>query len=338
MDQKVNFKILFTCGVLNVLSTSFVSSNALVKLFPQNSYLVPLYLMPILLLLCFFLPKGKTSLLKIVMKKPVWRYIMISYHITYTCILLALGIQLITTYFYLETSYVLLIILIAFVCCHLARLGTTSIFNIFFYTMIALVGMNLLILFNTTPREFHLILPLNLGIPKPYLALIPIAMYLDGLYYFFLIDEKKPAMNQKTMIFTTLIVTVISALMILENYLFVDYNILQHIRFPVQFRYRLYHGNKYIEHFDLILLFNAIVMLIAKVVMHINFNRILLKAKKKEIFFTIYAILISAITFLIVRYGFLYLNFLIIACLTLSVLILFIYVFVVYYGREKMKR
>lgn len=277
--MKINLKVFIINTIHTIFIFSFISAHMAIFLYPKNAFFIPLIVGIICTLLILLLPNFKTFLLPHFIEKPIFKIIVIAYLAFSTCYFLLICFTILSEIFYLRTPiYLLAILLVFFVGINL-RCSMKTLLNITLIIFILIIFSNFFIFFNMDERDFGLILPLDFRFPSLHQLFLFIGYFLDGFLFYFVPYPKKESINKSTLLLSVITACIISAFFIFDNYTFLTYEFFENINFPALYRYKIYSGPKYIEHFDSILSFKLSFFMITKATFNLQLLRIFLKQK-----------------------------------------------------------
>lgn len=329
MNNKILFKPLIISTMLTLLLTSIFSSNLAMNLYPRNAFFIPLIIGTVVILLAFFLPSSPSSYFSRVMKRPFFRIVLAIYLLISTIFFLTICLMILKSNFYFTTPSYILIVLAGACVVFLTLSPLASFLNVALTVLVVVAFINGLQIVNVNTRDVSLLLPLNFKIPKVYQLLMFLCYFFDILIFYFLNFPKNSAMNKKTFILSTIITTIISTWFILDNYTYFSYQFFQGLDFPSLYRFKIYIGPKYLEHFDILLAINVTTFMIIKGGLNTSLLRSTLGIKPKFGRTLIITTIICALTWLGLTYLPPRTTSLIIPSWIMSGLILIIYVYLI---------
>lgn len=281
MKNKILFKPLLVSTMLTLLLTSIFSSNIAMHLYPRNAFFIPLIVGVGVIILAFFLPSSPSSYFARIMKNPFFRIILIVYLIISTIFFLTIGLMVLSNNFYFTTPSYILIMLVGASIVFLTLSPLSSFLNVALIVLVSVAVINILQIVNVNTRDISIMLPLSFQIPKIYQLVALICYFFDLLIFYFLSYPKNTAMNKKTFILSTIITIIISTWFILDNYTYFSYQFFQGLDFPSLYRFKIYIGPKYLEHFDILIAINVTSFLVIKGTLNISLLRSALGIKPK---------------------------------------------------------
>lgn len=330
-------KILFINSILIIFANALITSNVLIKEVPSIAIFIPSIILVILMFLSLFLPSFNHSILKFVNHNYFIKTILIIYLSLSTILLLSSGINLISRFFYIKTPIFLIILTVTLGMVFISKMPLNRMFNLMFLFLLITALYNFL-KFITLSKGTSIIID-DIGFNDNPIVTIcsTIYLYLDSLILYLFIINKKPMMNKKIFIITSIIIAFFTTYSILENFLYLPPTILSDTFYPVLFKYKALAGGKYFDNLTTILFTDTIILMIFKGAFNLFTLRILLNFKHKSNVFVGFTLIITVLLTIIYYLKILedkYINIIGIIC----GICLLIYYFYLVYLKKKVKK
>lgn len=333
-DKQTMLKILFINSILIIFTNAITMSNLLIKQIPSMTIFIPAITLIILLLLSFFLPKFKKSILKYVNKNIFIKIVLIIYLTLSTLFILTSCFNLISRFFYIKTPIFLIILTTVLGMVFLSKMPLNRMLNLFFFILILVVLYNFLKFITISKGTSLIIDDINFNYNPILIILSTIFPYLDTLILYLFISDSKPLMNKKTFIYSSIIITFFTTYSILENFLYLPPTILSKMFYPVLFKYKALAGGKYFDNLTNILFTDTIILILFKGAINLYTLRILLNLKHKSNVFVSFTIVFTLLLTGIYYLKLLEVNLVLILGYILSGLLFIFYFYLIYLKRK----
>lgn len=333
-DKQTMLKILFINSILIIFTNAITMSNLLIKQIPSMTIFTPGITLIILLLLSFFLPKFKKSILKHVNKNIFIKTILIIYLTLSTLFILTSCFNLISRFFYIKTPIFLIILTTVLGMVFLSKMPLNRMLNLFFFILILVVLYNFLKFITISKGTSLIIDDISFDSNPILIILSTIFPYLDTLILYLFISDNKPLMNKKTFIYSSIIITFFTTYSILENFLYLPPTILSKMFYPVLFKYKALAGGKYFDNLTNILFTDTIILILFKGAINLYTLRILLNLKHKSNVFVSFTIVFTLLLTGIYYLKLLEVNLVLILGYILSGLLFIFYFYLIYLKRK----
>ena len=286
------------------LSTFFLYfsyiNNYLIKVFPHSSFIFPLLIGLLIILLTILIPikhlnVNNTSILKNVFLS--------LYYIVFNSILLTNTCNILIYYFYPNISFLLLSILLTLIIFLFALFQTKQLFDVSLLIYIIIIMSNFVIIFNTSIPNFNILYNIKntfqlkfdfiLFIPLLFMLLEPLCLMINC--------SKENVLNiKKTIILSTLISSVLATIFIFLNYLFYNSTYLTQLSFPSFAFLTSFLGPEFLDHFQIIILPSTLAYSLLKI--SLNVSLVSSNFDKPKVIILVNSILIFIITNIMYRY------------------------------------
>ena len=296
--MRINLKIIIISTINIIMLNNIIGSNYLMDTFNNNSFLFPLIIGVLSILLILLVPKLSKKTYSSILKSTFIRFIISLFLFLFIITLLLFSFYIISErFFYLTPTYLIIAFTMFFIFLSLKSFYKT-ISNILLFSSIIIILISSFHLFNFYPYDFNLIKLDTSFISTSYKSLFMIVYTIEIIIFLF-IPSSFSKVAKKDLIISIIVGSIISSLLILENYLFVSSTFYEGINFPSLYRFKLYSGPKYIEHFDNFLSLIISIFIISKTIFYLELLRIFLHIKKKISYRLISTLFMSVIlTFL----------------------------------------
>lgn len=273
------FQYLFFNCFLLVGAASMAVSNIIMRNYTNNAYLVYLFLLPFILLTPFLLPNSKQSL-KICLNNTLLRILFLAYQLIFNFILIIVYLKITNDFYYSLTSPTIILILFLLVAVFFSTYGVKNIFHIGFVISLITSCLMLLPSISTIKYDFNLLKDAEVVIDS-YLPLLGfIFIYLDILITPIFLPNQ--TISKKHYFILFLIAAIINTLLILQNYLFFDFQYFIMTKFPYITKYLVFSNYHHFEHLDLLYLIFITIYFFFRISLNIEYSRIFLKIKRKN--------------------------------------------------------
>lgn len=296
MNQTYSKKLAFINFAMLTLLSSIIISNALIVGNAKFSYVILVLFIPILFLILIVGKFKDRFILSRIYKRKITKLILILYLFLSFIFMTIISVNIINQFFYFSMPDYFFIIVSVFVTMYIASLSNNNLVNLSFTIFVILLLINLLRIFNVSKGTYDFIIHdiQSFKFDFNFEILLLSGLFLDGIILFFYNDDNK-RLSKKWYIISTCLGVVMSIFIMLENYLHIPYQFLNNSFFPSFTRYKMTIGPKYIEHFDVLLLINTIILIIIKCAISLRTLRLLLKIKqnfKNQIILSFFFILL----------------------------------------------
>lgn len=287
--MKLNkFQFLFFSGFLIIGSSSLLSSNMMMQLFPGSAYLIPIFILPLLIILLYIIPIKISS--KKIINSFVFKIIFLLYIFISSYLFVISYLKVTNDYFYNLTPPLIILIILLFLSLFISLYSLKDIFKIGFIISFISICAFSLILLNSIEYDFSLITH-SINLEYNYLFLLSfIYIYLDIIINFIFISDLK--IKKKNYLVLFIIVIIINSFLVLKNYLFFSYEFFIQTKFPYIYKYLVYSNKSFFEHLDILYLIFITIFFIFKMAINIENSRIILKIKKNSPLILIFIIIL----------------------------------------------
>lgn len=299
MENKKNIssKLIIFIGIFYSINYgSLCYSSMLMKDFDKIAWLIPLLtIIPFIILV--FLYKANNNLIMYKNSKLFKILLLISSFIN-SAMWIYLSSQMLGISFYNLTqvsffaifSIIVIIILSNMNLKVILRLGVLFTTGLFFFIPLLLDYQN------TYQPYLDIIRPFDLSILK-------------GFYYLTVVNElflyvttndfyEKP-LSRKQLMFAGIIILLITSLQIIDSYAMVTYKYYEDIMFPSLNRYFSHKGDRFVEHYDTLLLFIMLITALYKSAYYISSTKYFLETKN-TVFNLFYFFFLTILVFIII--------------------------------------
>lgn len=286
------------------LSTFFLYfsyiNNYLIKVFPHSSFIFPLLIGLLIILLTILIPIKHINVNNTSIIKNVFLSL---YYIVFNSILLTNTCNILIYYFYPNISFLLLSILLILIIFLFALFQTKQLFDVSLLIYIIIIMSNFVIIFNTSIPNFNILYNIKntfqlkfdfiLFIPLLFMLLEPLCLMINC--------SKENVLNiKKTIILSTLISSVLATIFIFLNYLFYNSTYLTQLSFPSFAFLTSFLGPEFLDHFQIIILPSTLAYSLLKI--SLNVSLVSSNFDKPKVIILVNSILIFIITNIMYRY------------------------------------
>lgn len=326
--MKLHPKYILIMSLNIIFLFSFIFSNYLIKIYSNKVIFVFIIVFVLSLLVLLLLPKSFPHILKNIYNSTFIRYILIAYIIISSLLLGYVLFNIISIRFFFVTPTFLIMIMFSYFIVIGQIFNLKSIINTTFFISVILLFLILIPFISSSGRDFNLLHRLDYKFSSNLSFLLIGLVPLDNLL-FLLIPKRKDIINKYDLLISCLIGLTISGFFIIDNFTFIDYSFFKDMNFGSLYRYKLYYGPKYIEHFDNFLNIILCCYLYLKCLINGKLLKSLLLIKNN---------IISSIGFSVVfllcniylYYSFIFkIDYVLIPLILLSILLLIIYIFLI---------
>lgn len=295
--MRIHPKYILIMSLNLIFLNSFICSNYIMNVNIKNSIIIFIFIYIIGFILLMILPKNFTYTMKKVILNKYFRTTLVIYILLSTLLICYVLFNIISIRFFFITPTFLLIIFF----CYFLMIGfivnLRTIINTTFVISIILIILGIIPFINFNTRDFNLLLRLDYNLDYIYVSFFIICFIFDNLL--FLLIPSKDNINKKDIMISTLISFIVSLWFIVDNYTYLDYSFFTSMNYPGLYRYKLYFGPKYIEHFDNFLNIFLICYIYLKCLINGKILKVLCKVKNNFNFSVIYSLIISIITIIL---------------------------------------
>lgn len=292
--MKKNFQFILFNIILIIGSSSLLISNMMMRLYPNNSYLIYIITLPIILISSFLSNPTRYSI-KLILNNNLLRIILISYLLMNSFIFTLSYLKITNDFFYQLTSPLIIVIIIFLTSIFISTYGIKNIINVGFILFVLIFCISLITLLNKTKFDLNL-LDFNYNFNKKYQTLGILFIYLDcAVIQIFSSASKKPKFNY---LFCTCLASIISIFLLLENYFLFDSDFFINGKFPYITKYLAYTNNRYFEHFDLVYLIFITIYLLIRLSINSEIFRLTCKIKRNNYLLLIFPLFIIVANYL----------------------------------------
>ena len=327
MKKNTNLNLILYLTLSSVFFNFILLNNVSITYFPSIAFLIPLIMGVLSILLFIFLPKQKNEFIK---HNTFVKLISFLYYIGLNILLLLLCTYVLNYYFYPKTNFLLLSTLFSLVILLISLYKTKHIYDISFTIFLFIFISNFILLFNTSYGDFDLLFNIRINTlfnNKWFLLLSLLFIQLDPIcFYLNNIIEEKSNMR-KSIIISTIISSAISCMTILINYLYYSSSYLSEAIFPSFSFISCLLGPEFLDYFTIIILINTLTYCLLK--SSLNISLISSNYYSKSIINIITIAFVLFITNLIYQYEFLSFYQFKYLGITLSLILLIIYIWLV---------
>lgn len=332
MKKQSTLNLTIYLTITQLLLSFVITNNVSIYLFPKAGFLVPLVTGFITILFILILPK-------IPLRNKKHNFFIKStyslYYIVFSIIILMFSTYIINYYFYPKTSFFLLTLLFSLVIMLLSTYSTKHLYDVSLTIFILIIFINFILIFNTSFIDLDLLFNIDLKLNyKNFMPLILLlGITLEPINNYLLDIHEDNVLVKRSIIISTLIASIISSIIIFINYLYYSDIYLMNTLFPsFSFIFSLL-GPEFIDHFTIVILFNTIIYSILKISMNISIVGSSFKHSSLRNFILVF--IIFFLSNLIYKYSYLGFFKLEYVMLTLLILILPIYFFIILNKKEK---
>lgn len=334
--MKLHPKYILIMSLNIIFLFSFIFSNYLIKIYSNKVIFIFIIIFIISLLLFILLPKSFPHILKNIYNSKFIRYILIGYVIGSSLLIGYVLFNIISIRFFFVTPTFLIMIMFSYFIIIGLIFSLKSIINTTFFISIILLFLVLIPFISTSNRDINLLHRLDFkysyNLSFIFVTLIP----LDNLL-FLLIPNKKNIINKYDLLISCVIGLTISGWFIIDNFTFIDYSFFKDMNFGSLYRYKLYYGPKYIEHFDNFLNIILCCYLYLKCLINGKLLKSLLFIKNNVISSIGFSI-VFLIFNIYIYYSFIFkIDYVLIPLIPLSILLLIIYIFIIWRNKYERK-
>lgn len=297
--MKLNLKIIIISTINIIILNNVIGSNYFITIFNNTSFIFPLIIGTISILMVLLIPPLSKNIYTKILKSKIFRFIISTYIFVLLLSIFLTSFYIISErFFFLTPTYLIVAFSMFFIFISL-KANCKTIINILLVVSIFIILISSFHLFNSYPTDYKL-LSFNFdNLSTSYKALITIPYVLD-IIILLIIPINLNKVSKKDLIISIIIGSTISSLLIMENFTYITYTFYQGINFPSLYRFRLYSGPKYIEHFDNFLSLIISLFIISKAIFYLELFRIFLHIKKTityRLFISIFLGLITCLLF-----------------------------------------
>ena len=293
--SKISTVIFLSINIFyNVNYASFCYSSLIMKDFPKICWIIPIMsLIPYLLLIFLYKEKNFKENGKY---HAFFKIIMGINSVIHSSILIYISSLLLGNAFFKISFCSMFIILSSIICFYLSTLKIDQLYRL--GTILSLC----IIFF--IPLFFDLELS-----NQPYLDIFPdtvsfnifkslyfSVIYLDLFLYTLYNNQYSKPLSKKILIFSGLIIAVITSLQIIDSYTLVNYRYYEDIKILSLSRYFSHQGRRFFEHLDIVLLYILLTTCFFKCPFYTITTNHILKIKKL-MFLPLYYLIILSISF-----------------------------------------
>lgn len=289
--QCLLFNSFLICGGI-----SLFLANVVIKTFPTISFLIFIILIPITSLFVLLIPKFNCSI-KTIINNKLLRTLSLLYTVLSGSFFIISYINVVSDYYFHETSKFIVLLLIIATCLFLSSYRLLNIFKIGFVISFIIIIFFLLIFTNTTKYDLLLLRYNSINFSNWYKFIYFIFIYLDSLLLLLFLPIRH--FSKSKIISSIIITSVISSLMIFENYLFFVPSYFVNAKHPYLIKFFAYNNNRFFEHYDIFYLILITIYIVFSFSIKCEMSRILFKGKNnsfKNFLFPIFVIISFFIT------------------------------------------
>ena len=286
------------------LSTFFLYfsyiNNYLIKVFPHSSFIFPLLIGLLIILLTILIPVKHINVNNTSIIKNVFLSL---YYIAFNCILLTNTCNILIYYFYPNISFLLLSILLILIIFLFALFKTKQLFDVSLLIYIIIIISNFIIIFNTSIPNFNILYNIRntFHLKFDFILFIPLLFMLLEPLFLMINSSKENIPNiKKTIILSTLISSILATIFIFLNYLFYNSTYLTQLSFPSFAFLTSFLGPEFLDHFQIIILPSTLAYSLLKI--SLNISLVSSNFDKPKVIILVNSILIFIITNIMYRY------------------------------------
>lgn len=325
--MKLHLKYILIMTLNLVFLSNFILSNYIMKIYSNNSVFVFILVSLFSLILLLFLPNSFKHIIKSFLSCKLIKIIISIYIIISTLLISYVLFNILSIRFFFVTPTFLLIIIFSYFLILGLIPKLSTIINTTFIISIILLVLALIPFINFNSRDFRLLLRLDFFNINNFSFIFLLCFIFDNFLFLFIPEKQNNKINKYDIIISTVIGVIISLWFIIDNYTFLDYSFFKDMNFPSLYRYKLYYGPKYIEHFDNFLNIFLCCYLYLKCLINGKLLRVTLKIKNNFIFSLMYSIILCVIN-IFIYYTYLFkIDYIYIPCIILFISISCIYIF-----------
>lgn len=289
------FQYLFFNCFLIVGAASLSVSNVMMQNYPKNSYIIYLFLLPLILIIPLIAPIGKDSL-KNVTSNLFLKILFISYQIISNLIFIFAYLKVTNDYYYNITPSIVIFIIILLTTVFFSTYGVRNIFHIGFVLSCFELLIILVTIFTDVKYDFNLVKNNHLQIDNYLFLLGYLYIYLDVLFLPIFLPYN--GISKKDLLIINLIASIICTLLLLQNYLFFDYRFFIATKYPYLSKYLVFTNNLHFEHLDILYLIFISIYFFFRLSLNIEFTRIIMRIRRQSFLIIIFPAILFSCTIL----------------------------------------
>ena len=325
--MKLNLKLVLIYSLNIILLNNLVLSNYLMNSFNINSIYIILIMGIISIIFILILPKDLNKIVTSLKFNKTFKIILGIYLLFMTIFTLAIITYHISErFFYLTPTFLIILFMLYFIFL-LLKIDLKQLSNILLLSFIIILVISSFHLFNKANCDLYFLKDINFSLDNFHLVLLLSSFLFDGLIFLIISNYTSDTISKKDIIISIIIGSIFSSLFILQSYSYITPDYYNSMNYPVLYRFRIYFGPKYIEHFDNFLLLVISFFIISKSTIYLELFRISFNFKKTIYFRLIIFILLCLIlSFLFYNFGY-NIEHLKIPLIIISILLYIIYSF-----------
>lgn len=291
MKNKINLQNMYLFNIIFFnfgLSLITYSSLLINKVF-YNSWLIPLFSIPISILIFYLIPNNKNTI-KILKNNLIFKFIIICYNLLSTIIITFFTIKILSSWFYTNTNILIFIIFFSSFF-FLGLLQSSTIIRIGYIWSILFIFILITLIFIQNNLELSFLKPINLNTNNLLTSLFYLIVPLDSLIYFLISCNTDNLTTKKTIIKGNIISLLISTLHLFLSFTIINYRFYNHLETPGVNIFFVFYTKNYIGRYDIALIILILTTYFYKTSLYSNISLQFFNKNKQPIICVIFGII-----------------------------------------------
>lgn len=327
--MKLNIKFILLFSINLILMNNLILSNYIMNLYPESGYLIHIILGIISVILVLFLPNNLVNIKEKILNNKYCKFFISITLLFIIIITISISIYHISERFFYLTPTFLIVLFIMYFIFLILKADINNLLNITLLSFIFIIIISSFHLFSKTRLDANFIKPFSFIFKNPLIIFSFIGFYLEGLIYIIPLNTKNLAIRKLDIIISIIIGSIISSFLLLQNTLYLTPSFFNDLNYPALYRFRLYFGPKYIEHFDNFLLLIISLFIIPKISLYLDLLRVTLNIKK-SVYYRLGVFIFFSFISIFIFYNFGYnIKYLFIPNIIFTILTFIFYLFII---------
>ena len=329
MKNKINLQLMYLFNIIfftfGLSLTSY--SSLLINKVSYISWLIPIMTIPISILLFYFLPNNKNTIIKL-KNNMIFKLVIVCYNLLSTIFLTYYTIKILTNWFYTNTN--ILIFIFFFNAIYLIGLiKTNTIIRVGFIWSILFLFILITLIFIQNDLELSFIKPIIIN-NNILSCLFYLTLPLDNILYLLINTNTDNIPTKKNMTKGIIISLLIASLHLFLSLTIVNYRFYELLETPSINIFFMFYTKNYIGHYDIALIILLLITYFYKSSLYSNISLQFFDKKIKPLICFIFSIL----SFCILKTLIFNHNYINKVKWILFGLLLLVYLFIVFYRKE----